>query len=110
LTAGGLSELQRRALSLAQSSGKRLISMVETILDIGRLEAGAMPVEPERLALDALVDEALEMERPLTEPRKLVLSRSGPKGLPDAWADRSLTMRVLLNLIGNAIKFTPAGG
>ncbi|HKC24634.1 MAG TPA: ATP-binding protein [Thermoanaerobaculia bacterium] len=110
LTGGGLTPAQRRVLEIAQTNGRRLVTMVETILDVSRLEEGLMPVAPERVALGALVAEVLELQRPLAEPRGLSLESAVPAGLPEAWADRALTMRVLQNLVGNAVKFTPREG
>jgi signal transduction histidine kinase len=58
----------------------------------------------------AAVNEAFALQRGLAEARGLTLANEVPEGLPRAWADRDLLLRVLQNLIGNAIRFSPHGG
>jgi len=106
----GLSALQRSTLQIGERNGRRMLSMVDAILDVSRLEVGAMPVEPEPVDLAALIGELLDLQRPLADQRRLVLRFEAAPALPAAWADRSLTSRVLQNLVGNAIKFTPREG
>ena len=95
---------------IARRGGIKMRNLVDAILDVARLEQGAMPLALGPVGLRAAVDEALELQRPLAEPRKLVLSNEVALELPPVRADRELLSRVLQNLVGNAIKFSPEGG
>jgi signal transduction histidine kinase len=69
-----------------------------------------MPLEHTLISLPGLITETLESQLPLATDKGLHLESDVPGGLPLAWADAGLIERVLQNLIGNAIKFTPSGG
>jgi signal transduction histidine kinase len=101
---------QHRLFEIAADSTAKMIELVNSILDLGRLEKGQLPLDREPLSLAEVVDEVLRLQSPLSAARDLRLECDVPNGLPPAWADRDLTARILQNLIGNAIKFTPAGG
>jgi signal transduction histidine kinase len=95
---------------LAKKGSLKLLEMVNALLDVSRLEGGAMPLERVPVSVHELVSEVLEMEQPLALPGNLHLLNEVPPDLPEAVVDRSIVSRVLQNLVGNAIKFTPAGG
>lgn len=110
LSRTALTSEQSRMVQIAQSNGERLLRLVSSILDVDRLESGAMPLERQRVPLGPLVAETLERQRPLAAAKKLRLASGVPEDLPDAWVDRDVVSRVLENLVSNAVKFTPLRG
>jgi NtrC-family two-component system sensor histidine kinase KinB len=108
LTEPDLTEADRQQiLKSSQNSAQWMLNLINRILSISRLESGQMPLEPDRAQLVALVSDMLELQAPLAEEKQLRLQNDVPKTLPPAWVDTDLIGRVLQNLIGNAIKFTP---
>jgi signal transduction histidine kinase/putative methionine-R-sulfoxide reductase with GAF domain len=101
---------QREVLEIAHHSAKRMIELVTAILDVSRLESGRMPLEQQAFNVADLVAEALAAQSTLASDKQIRLDSHLPEELPQAWADHNLIARVLQNLIGNAIKFTPPGG
>lgn len=97
-------------LDVADRSTTSMVTMVNDILDVSRLETGKMPLNWEEFSLREIISEVVHMEQPLAAQKEITLGSDVPRGLPKAWADYGLIQRVLQNLIGNAIKFTPPGG
>jgi PAS domain S-box-containing protein len=108
--ADDLSSNQHQLWEIACDSLENMLKLVTAILDISRLESRQMPLEHTLISLDDLVTEVLDTQLPLAADKGLRLESEVPSDLPPAWADRGLIARVLQNLIGNAIKFTPTGG
>jgi len=98
---------QQQILKSAQNSAQWMLNLINRILSISRLESGEMPLEPYRIPLVTLVSDMIELQTPLAGEKQLRLQNDVPKTLPPAWVDTELIGRVLQNLIGNAIKFTP---
>ena len=100
----------RQVLGVARRSAERMLRMVEALVDVARLEAGEMPVEQEMVRLGEVVEGAIAQVVPQAEAKGLELDvRIEPADLT-TWADRGLLERVIVNLVGNAVKFTPRGG
>lgn len=101
---------QRMMLEIALDSSQKLLKMINNILDVSRLESGRMSLKREPIALDDLVAETLHEQSLQARQKGLHLESEIPSTLPLISADASLMERVLQNLVGNAIKFTPSGG
>jgi signal transduction histidine kinase len=84
--------------------------LIQDLLDIRRVEAGQLVVERKSMELTSLLEEAMETLRPLAATARIELSYDVPPGLPRVDADSGRILQVLSNLVGNALKFTPAGG
>jgi signal transduction histidine kinase/HAMP domain-containing protein len=105
-----LSEEQRSMVNITKESLNRMANMVNAILDIGRLEAGSMPLERAPVVLQEISTQIIQMQQPLAQQKNLTLVQNIPDGLPLIDVDRDMISRVVQNLVGNAIKFTPANG
>jgi len=107
---GDVTPDQREALQIAQHSTHRMLGLVNAILDVSCLESGRMPIEWRAFGLADLVSEVLEAQSALASDKSIHLENHVAPDLAPVWADRNLITRVLQNLVGNAIKFTPAEG
>jgi signal transduction histidine kinase len=105
-TAGGRENVE--VLSRAADASRSLTEMVNSLLDISRMEAGQMPLHPADADLRRLAEEAVETMRLLAGAKEIRLAVQGPS-VP-LCADTDLIRRVFINLISNALKFTPKGG
>jgi len=84
--------------------------LVEEILDLRRIEAGTLVIEPQVQSASHLVSEAVETFRPLAEEKALVLTTPSQTDSYNIYCDQERIAQVLSNLIGNSIKFTSSGG
>lgn len=110
-TAGpALSERQQQLVGLARRGSDKLLTLVNNILDLTRLELGVLPLERRPLDVKALVSEALVLEEGLARERGLTLEGDLPDDLPGTSGDAAVLARVLQNLIDNALRFSPSGG
>jgi two-component system, NtrC family, sensor histidine kinase KinB len=101
---------QSELLAIAGRAAHRLLSLVNTILDVSRLEKGAMPVDRREIDVDHVVSSVLDMQLPVARLRGVRLSSEGGAGC-GAWsADPELLNRILENLVSNALRHTPRGG
>jgi PAS domain S-box-containing protein len=94
-----------------KTSGDALLSLIEELLDYSKIEAGKIDLEPRAFALTALIEDITELLAPRAQARKLEIAALVDERLPvEVVGDAARLRQVLLNLAGNAIKFTPAGG
>ncbi len=92
------------------SSGRHLLALVNDLLDLGRIEAGQLRIEPEEVDLPLLVHEGVSMVSASARKAGLDLDIELPEGLPKLVADPRAVVQILVSLMTNAVKFTPAGG
>ncbi|MEF7613804.1 ATP-binding protein [Aquincola sp. MAHUQ-54] len=100
----------RDAVQTIQRSGEHLVGLVDELLDLARIEADRLQLEPMPLSLPGLLEELVRMVRPQAEAKGLRFLHLTSGSVP-AWvlADGKRLRQVLINLIGNAIRFTDAG-
>jgi PAS domain S-box-containing protein len=110
LQAEGSSPSQSQKVEIIRRSAERANTLIQDLLDVVRVRAGQLTLNPSAVRTRALLLEALELHRPLAEEKSLRLELDCDEELPDVLADRERILQVLANLIGNAIKFTPPGG
>lgn len=88
----------------------RVLSLVEETLEVFRSETGDLPLQREPVDVAALLRASGESARIAGEGKRVTVDTDVPEGLPRVWADSGRLARVLENLLGNAVKFTPEGG
>ncbi len=107
---GEENEAVQSILRIATRSTDRIQRLISSLLDINRLEAGHPIVSQQAVSPSSLIAEVAEMIRPTIESRQQELTVHLPSNLPSIWVDVDMIRRVLLNLLENAMKFTPFGG
>lgn len=87
-----------------------MLDMVDSLMDMTRMEAGQLVLDAEAMRLPRLLARVLEHLEPLSLQKQIAVTVSSPPDLPAVWADEEILRRILVNLLDNALKFTPAGG
>ncbi|MDN3719033.1 HAMP domain-containing sensor histidine kinase [Roseibium salinum] len=91
-------------------SGQHLLNLINEILDLSRIEAGRHELNEEALYLDDVVEECGTMMKVRANAKSISLHHTHEQDLPRVWADERALRQVVLNLMSNAVKFTPVGG
>ncbi len=107
---GELNEKQDEYLKDIYASGQHLLSLINDILDLSKIEAGRMELEPTDFDLSGAIDNALTLVRERAGRRGIMLGRAIDERVGTIRADERKVKQVLLNLLSNALKFTPEGG
>src|SRR5260370_39580280 len=108
--AGSMAPEQSDHLKTVLKSVKQLHAMIRDLLEATRAESGKLRIEPSCIALGELVQQAIAMLRPTADEKKVGLEIGLDQRLPLVLADPDRVLEVLINLVDNAIKFTPAEG
>ena len=103
-------ERQREYVGLIYKSGHHLLSVVNTMLDMSKIEAGRYELLAEPFAIGDVVDGCGEMLALQASEKGVTMTRRVARGVDEVVADRRAVQQILINLMGNAIKFTEAGG
>jgi len=107
---GTIPENQRELLDTVQNESKRMIEIVNSLLDLSKMEAGMMTYTFEQKDLTPLVDKTIQEMGPLVQSKKINLQVRLAEKLPSVKMDSERILQVLRNLIGNAMRFTPDEG
>jgi signal transduction histidine kinase len=108
---GPLTDLMESDLKVVQKNGKHLLNLINDVLDMAKIEAGKMSLSLERFNLQEVLEEVVEIIGPLARDKALDLRiATEPTDALDLTADRIRLRQVMINLVGNAIKFTEQGG
>jgi signal transduction histidine kinase len=107
--AGTIDQPVKRQLGRIESNGRHLLTIINEILDISRIEAGRMPLQISRLRIPDLVGEVKAELEPIVIRSKLAIAVQLDKDLPTLTTDRQKVKQILLNLLSNALKFTHHG-
>ncbi len=106
---GPLNDKQTRQLRTVQRSGRHLLSLIDDLLDLARIESGKVELHPEAFDCHALLDEVAVGLRPLAEEKGLNLEVAPILAAIELLCDRRAVSQILINLTNNAIKFTDQG-
>ena len=107
---GALNAKQARLVTLIERSTDRLLRLVNQILELSRLRAGVLPLSREPVDLERVVGRAVEELRPQAEEAGLSLARERLGERFDTLGDEDRLVQVVVNLVANAVRFTPRGG
>ena len=107
---GPLTEKQTHYLTRVRSNTQHLAGLINDLLDLSKIESGKTEMKSGRVSLVGLVHEAVETLRPVAAEKIITVEATISEPSILVWADRDKINQVLMNLVGNAIKFTPAHG
>jgi PAS domain S-box-containing protein len=104
-----LSQRQYENLDKILVSSDHLLSLINSVLDLSKIEAGQMDIRLSRIALDSLADQCLKTVEPMAASKSVQLVKEIESGLPTLITDQDKLRQVLINLLSNAVKFTEDG-
>jgi signal transduction histidine kinase len=107
---GDLNERQLEYVEDIRGAGRHLLALINDVLDLAKVEAGRMEIEPHWFSLEESAVEALNLVRPRADAGQLTVRVDIPSEATVAYGDQRRIQQVLVNLLTNAVKFTPPGG
>ena len=108
--AGEINEVQQEFLQIVQENSNRLVSLINDLLDISRIESGRVNLKVEPVEMDCVIEDVVDTFATVARQAGVELTWEVEDGLPRAAADRDRIGQVLMNLVSNAIKYSPDGG
>lgn len=106
---GPLNDEQKKQLGMAQNSARHLLSLINDILDISKIEAGQLKLDIHPFNLPEVINKVVEINKPFAEKKKLKILVSVSDNINEIISDNLRIQQILLNLVNNAIKFTEFG-
>jgi signal transduction histidine kinase len=106
---GPLNDEQKKQLNMVRGSAQHLLSLINDVLDISKIEAGQLQIAHENYNLRQTIEKTVESSRPLADKKGIELACSISSEIENMTGDRRRMEQILLNLISNAIKFTEKG-
>ena len=108
--AGEINAEQKKILETGKKNIERLIRLVTDLLDLAKIEAGKIGMRREQFDIASLTNEILSVYEGEIAKKRLTLKQNIAQGIGSVWADRDKINQVIVNLLNNAIKYTPSGG
>jgi signal transduction histidine kinase len=106
---GPLNAEQNKQLNFVKTSARHLLSLINDILDLARIESGKVELKPEVMSCNSVIDEVINSLNPLAQQKGLTLGVKGLEENLEIVTDRRALSQILINLINNSIKFTEKG-
>ncbi|UCF27428.1 MAG: GAF domain-containing protein [Chloroflexota bacterium] len=110
ISAGDPAGIVEPSIQIAQRSSRRMLAMVESILEISRMESGKIELTPSLVDINQLLEHSISEFLVLAQEFDVTISNNSPEGLPLVEIDKNMIHRVLNNLIDNALKYSPQNG
>jgi signal transduction histidine kinase len=107
--AGPLNNEQNKQMGMVKNSAQHLLSLINDVLDISKIEAGQLEVHPERFNLREVIEKVIMSIKPSSDKKGIALNMDIGDEISDIESDRRRVEQVLLNLLSNAVKFTDEG-
>ncbi len=107
--AGPLNDEQKKQLGMVQNSARHLLALINDVLDISKIEAGQLVIQAAPFSMPETVAKAVSLVSPLAEKKGICLRTEMSSEVNDLVGDQRRTEQILLNLLGNAVKFTDRG-
>jgi len=105
-TQGPLNESQNKSLQTIAQSGRHLLSLINDILDVSKIEAGKLDLEIDLVSIGLVSQVSIQFVRQMAKPKNIQLYLKMDASLPTLWADERRIKQILVNLLTNAVKFT----
>lgn len=106
---GPLNDEQKKQLRMTQKSARHLLSLINDILDLSKIEAGQLNLSNDRFNISEVLQNVLDISRPFAESKNLTLTAEIDPDLPEINSDQIRVQQVIINLVNNALKFTETG-
>ena len=107
---GDLNERQMQYIEYVHSSGSHLLQLINNILDLSKIEAGRMDLQPESFSVMEVLGEVLGIIRPLAHEKNIDIESKSVPASPKLYADKAKFKQIMMNLLSNAVKFNLLGG
>ncbi len=107
---GSMDEKQYRPIEVMRSSGQHLLGLINDILDLSKIESGKFEIKPENIAVNDICQSSLVFIRQLANKKSITVEYSPSPFAPTIFADPKRLKQILVNLLNNAVKFTPEKG
>lgn len=107
---GPLTNRQRRSLTTIETSGNHLLSLINDVLNVAKIESGQFELDHAAVNVRLLCDSSLTLVKQLAHEKRLHIETRVSKSLPELYGDERRLRQMFVNLLSNAVKFTPEGG